>query len=234
MRTCHRPSCLMGGDLMAGKNGFIAYHDHVNHVRDLLNDDEAGRLFFALSAYSETGELPPAGLSKAWNACFKLLSGAIDKDAAKYEETCRRNRENAYKRWEDASACDGIPVDTRAQKNNATAYDRNENGSDGMRPYAVDANRTESSGSETNPSETTTMDRRVVWREPTEHIPPTREEVATYCQDNGYQIDVDTFYTLYTERHWMAGGAPIKSWKALVVQWHKSILAEKEKKHATV
>ena len=94
--------------------------DHMEVARDLLSNDEAGRLFFAIYAYAMEGKLPE-NESKSFNACFKLMSGEIDENARRYNDRCERNRQNVKKRWEQremssSDAYDGIP-------SNTTAYD---------------------------------------------------------------------------------------------------------------
>lgn len=50
--------------------------------------------------------------------------------------------------------------------------------------------------------------------------PPTREEVAAYCEQIGCTIDVDRFCDYYEANGWVQGrGKPIKDWKATVRNW---------------
>lgn len=90
--------------------------DHMEVARDLLSNDEAGRLFFAIYDYAMVGK-QPENESKPFNACFKLMSGEIDENARRYTDRCERNRQNVKKRWEQremssSDVYDGIPSDT--------------------------------------------------------------------------------------------------------------------------
>lgn len=50
--------------------------------------------------------------------------------------------------------------------------------------------------------------------------PPTREEVAAYCEQIGCTIDVDRFCDYYEANGWVQGrGKPIKDWRATVRNW---------------
>lgn len=51
--------------------------------------------------------------------------------------------------------------------------------------------------------------------------PPTREEVAAFCSDNGLTIDVDRFMNYYESNGWKVGRNPMKNWQATVRNWTK-------------
>lgn len=52
-------------------------------------------------------------------------------------------------------------------------------------------------------------------------IPPTRQEVTTYCVEKGYSIDVERFIDYYTANGWMVGKNKMKDWKACVRNWNR-------------
>lgn len=53
-------------------------------------------------------------------------------------------------------------------------------------------------------------------------IPPTKEEVENYCNEKGYNIDVNYFYEYYSVGNWCdAEGKRVKNWKQRVVTWSK-------------
>ncbi len=94
--------------------------DHMEVARDLLSNEEAGRLFFAVCDYAMKGKIPESK-SKSFNACFKLMSGEIDENVRRYADRCERNRQNIKKRWQQyenpsSDVYDGIP-------SNTTVYD---------------------------------------------------------------------------------------------------------------
>ena len=55
----------------------------------------------------------------------------------------------------------------------------------------------------------------------TQFSPPTREEVAEYCKEQGISIDVDYFFDHYSGNGWKAGRVPMKDWKATVRNWYR-------------
>lgn len=50
-------------------------------------------------------------------------------------------------------------------------------------------------------------------------IPPSAEDVAAYCHDNGYIIDAEQFVDFYQSKGWVVGRTGMKDWKAAVRRW---------------
>lgn len=48
---------------------------------------------------------------------------------------------------------------------------------------------------------------------------PTIEEIADYCQEKGYHIDIQRFYDFNETRGWMIGKTLMKSWKGALATW---------------
>lgn len=83
---------------------FLAYHSYLEAMEP-LSDAERGRLFTALLEYSSTGIAPELRGGERYT--FATLKGNIDRDIAKYEAKCAKNRESSAKggaanakRWE--------------------------------------------------------------------------------------------------------------------------------------
>lgn len=64
-----------------------------------LEPDEAGRVIQAGIAYYRDGVFPD-DLSKIEHLAFALVRNGIDYAQSTYEERCRKNAENARKRYE--------------------------------------------------------------------------------------------------------------------------------------
>lgn len=79
---------------VAEKKSFLMYLDWRQHL-EMLTDDDRGRLLISLFDYAETGVLPELeGMPKM---AFSFMRAQLDRDAEKYEEKCRVNRENGAK-----------------------------------------------------------------------------------------------------------------------------------------
>ena len=77
---------------------FCAYHSYLQSM-ELLTDAERGRLFTALLEYSATGITPEFRGNERF--VFSGMRAQIDRDAKNYEEKCRKQSENAKKRWQN-------------------------------------------------------------------------------------------------------------------------------------
>lgn len=60
-------------------------------------------------------------------------------------------------------------------------------------------------------------------------IPPTVEEVRSYCQERGNKVDPQAFVDYYTSNGWMVGRNRMKDWKAAVRgTWEKTSKQSRE------
>ena len=50
-------------------------------------------------------------------------------------------------------------------------------------------------------------------------VPPSLEELSTYIQVNGYEVNPDQWLAFYESKGWLVGKAKMKSWKASVRTW---------------
>lgn len=51
---------------------------------------------------------------------------------------------------------------------------------------------------------------------------PTIEEVRSYIEEKGYNVDPERFYDFYESNGWKVGKNPMKDWKATVRTWSKN------------
>lgn len=58
--------------------------------------------------------------------------------------------------------------------------------------------------------------------------PPSVEQVARFCKQQGLQIDEEYFVNYYAARGWYLGNAPMRDWKAAAKAWAKT---ERRGKH---
>lgn len=52
--------------------------------------------------------------------------------------------------------------------------------------------------------------------------PPTVEEVRSYCNERGNNVDPQTFVDFYEAKGWMVGSNKMKNWRACVRTWEKN------------
>lgn len=63
-------------------------------------------------------------------------------------------------------------------------------------------------------------------------VPPTPEEVNTYCSERSNGIDPQTFIDYYAANGWMVGKGKMKDWKAAVRTWENRRKEEPPKRSA--
>lgn len=56
----------------------------------------------------------------------------------------------------------------------------------------------------------------------THFIPPTLEEVKSYCEERKNSVDYQRFIDYYTANGWKVGKNPMKDWKATVRTWERN------------
>lgn len=96
------------------------------------------------------------------------------------------------------------------------------NGSKGGRPRKSEQEKpTETNTNQQEPTETQKdnikikKDKENIKR----FIPPTVEEVRSYCQERGNAVNAERFVDFYTAKGWKVGSNPMKDWKAAVRTW---------------
>lgn len=52
-------------------------------------------------------------------------------------------------------------------------------------------------------------------------VPPTLEDVTSYCQERNNSVDPEAFIAFYESKGWKVGGAKMKNWKAAIITWEK-------------
>ena len=90
------------------KKGFILYSDLI-HTINKLSDEQAGKLFKHILEYVNDNNPESDQFTEV---VFEPIKQTLKRDLQKYEGICKRNSENARKRW-DATASDRIPNDAK-------------------------------------------------------------------------------------------------------------------------
>ena len=88
------------------KDSFILYLDH-QEIFEMLTDEQAGQLIKSIFLYERTGTMPK--MDKMLNLAFVPIMQILDKNRRRYDEKCKKNKENIKKRW---------------NKNNTNVYER--------------------------------------------------------------------------------------------------------------
>lgn len=169
-----------------------------------LSDGELGRLFRALLEYSASGKVPE--LNGRESVAFDFMSANIDRDAESYKDTCNRNRENISKRYERIRA-------------NTTVYETYQEKEEEKEELLKKDISNEISQKSTRQKK---------------FVPPTVEEVASYCLERKNKVDAAYFVDHYTSNGWKVGKQNMKDWKAAVRTWEKNGYNQLSKKQDAI
>lgn len=98
------------------KKSFLIYCDIIYSIEHLTNE-EKGILFQHLLEY--VNDLNPVLENRVLLGVWKHIENQLKRDLEKYENTRKRNAENARKRWnkKNTKECDRIPKNANSAKN---------------------------------------------------------------------------------------------------------------------
>lgn len=99
------------------KKSFIMYLDYEEQF-NMLSDAELGVLIRAIIEYEKTKEIPK--LDGIVKMAFSFIKGQLDRDREKYDEKCRKNRENGLKGGRPKKESEEKPEVNSETENNQT------------------------------------------------------------------------------------------------------------------
>ncbi len=164
-----------------------------------LTDAERGRIVMAMLTYADTGITPQFAGNERF--VWPFLQTQIDRDIAKHNEKCSKNKENGLK--------GGRP------SKNQTVLGETER-------FLEKPKKAKEKEKEKEKEKKKEKDILGADKPPTRprFTPPTVEEVKAYCTEKGYGVDPQRFVDYYTSNGWMVGKNHMKDWKAAVRTWH--------------
>lgn len=173
-------------------------------VAEGLSDGALARLFRAMLRYALDGTEPQMKSSE--RALWTVARQNIDREVAAYKtkvEADRRNgRKGAAIRWSKV-AKDGDPYPDHSQDSQDNDNEKEKNN---------DNDKDNDSLSSTEPRLTAEEREKK----------PSLEEVMSFSQEAGLNVDVQYFYNYYEANGWYIGKRPIRDWKAAVRSWESN------------
>ena len=170
-------------------------------VAEGLSDGALARLFRAMLRYALDGTEPQMKSSE--RALWTVARQNIDREVAAYKtkvEADRRNgRKGAAIRWSKV-AKDGDPYPDHSQDSQDNDNEKEKNN---------DNDKDNDSLSSTEPRLTAEEREKK----------PSLEEVMSFSQEAGLNVDVQYFYNYYEANGWYIGKRPIRDWKAALKAW---------------
>ena len=191
------------------------YHSYRDAIQ-ALDDAERGRLLTAMLEYTLTGDAGPLCGNERF--VFPLIKSQIDRDNAKYQETCKKRAQSGK--------IGGRPA--KQKKANAfseskTSQDKGEYKDKGKDEYEGEEeskDKDEDKEEEKREGEGECKEKEKAPGTPegvrrAHHFhPPTLSEVRDYVYERNSPVDPQGFLDFYQAKGWMVGSTPMQDWKA--------------------
>lgn len=185
------------------KISLLLYYDYIEQF-ELLNDEQLRKLIYAMVEFDKNQK--EQKLDNMTKMAFVPIKRRLIEDRKNWEETCKKNSENANKRWEKkyATVCDGMPkyakyADIDKEKDKEIEKDKEKE----WENINISANA------------------------PT----PTLSDILIYSAEIGFDDKeyCENFYSHYEAIGWVNGsGQKIKNWKLIFNIWLKKDKKEKK------
>lgn len=168
-----------------------------------LSDIEKGRLLLAMVRYAEDGIEP--NLTGNERFLWPVIKGQIDREIDSYDKKIENGR------------CGGRPkpqAEPKETEINQTEPNKTE-------IIQAEPKRTETRKIEDKDKSEEEDKEKESKEKKRRFAPPTRDEVAAYCQERRNQVDPERFIDFYASKGWKVGNQSMVDWKAAVRTWEK-------------
>ena len=195
---------------MSERKGFLLYQD-MKAVIDMLSDAQAGQLFKLIFEYRETEEQPDISDNMV-KLVFTMIKSKLDDNDRKYAETVEKRRIAGQK---------GGLAKAQGLANVANATDAKQ-----MVANATFAKQNKQELANVADTYTYTDTYTDIKEKPSKEgkkkfVPPTVEEVKSYCKEKGYHsVDAQRFVDFYESKNWMIGKNKMCNWRSAVSGWN--------------
>ena len=204
--------------------------------------EAAGRLFLAVITYAATGEEP--ALSGPEMAVFTVIAQVLREDA---ELSAMKSAAGAQggrpkKKRSEKKQCFSEEYDSEKQcflnekqcfLNEKQCFSEENGGKkqcfftppeapEGPRIKALDSAPAEKTIQTEEEERNIDIYPTILPSSSETSIRPSAEEVAAYCQEQGYSVNAKEFVNYYNSNGWMIGNDPIRDWKAFVRIWERN------------
>lgn len=193
---------------MADK-AFPIYFNWNDMMRQYLSPNDRCILMDALQDFYENGVDPIPNVPEELRFALALMIDCINIKRNRSAEMAERGRKGAEKRYaeDESKQSDSTAIAEPKQCDDHYNENNNYNGND-------NDNITPSNEGDARAKKT-------------RFVPPTIDEVRSYCTENGYRIDAEAFIDHYQSVGWKVGQKPMKDWRAAIRTW---VRRDKERK----
>ena len=204
--------------------------------------EAAGRLFLAVITYAATGEEP--ALSGPEMAVFTVIAQVLREDAElsamksaagaqggrpkkkrSEKKQCFQEKKQCFSEenggekqcFQEKKQC--FPEQNGGEKQ---CFPQHSEAPEGPRIKALDSAPAEKTIQTEEEERNIDIYPTILPSSSETSIRPSAEEVAAYCQEQGYSVNAKEFVNYYNSNGWMIGNDPIRDWKAFVRIWERN------------
>lgn len=184
------------------KNCFLMFYDW-EPLLNMLTEEEAGGLLFALYAYEIREEMPREGaLSPSAMGLFVYLSKLFD---------------DSKKSWYDKRK-----AGSKGGKKSAEVKQTSSNTQAEVKQNQPKEKEKEKEKDKVSPNGDIERDKRETGKPSRVFVPPTLEEVEAEIHAKGHHVDALEFFNYYDSQAWKkANGQRVSNWKGCLVTWDR-------------
>ncbi len=187
------------------------FRSYYEAAKTLGRDGGGYELTMAMLEYYFEGTLPE--LDGVTSALFSLARPNLDaslKKAAAGKASAKSRQKKPVEETDEEHSVNTTGTE-REQNGNTTGTEHEQNVNNKEKEKDKDKDKDKGigigDGEGENPSPGKAM------------LPPTVEEVRSYCLSRGYLLDPQRFVSYYTASGWRRGNTPIRDWRAAVDSW---------------
>lgn len=198
---------------MAERPG-ILFRFELLDALEQLDPADAGTLFVSAMRYGRYGNVPTFQ-NPVVSVIWPFVKSAVDRDAESYNNKTAQRRYAVYVR------------ETRKREETPLSFDEWKLSVDieSERSIVPDIHTQSQIQSQSHTQEHTqeqVHDDGAGKPPSPRFVPPTVDEVRTYCQERHSSVNPEQFFDFYTANGWKQGaGKPIKDWRACVRTWER-------------
>jgi|LGOV01.1.fsa_nt_gb hypothetical protein len=195
------------------KNNFILYKDF-DTTLNLLNDEQAGKLFKSLFSYVN-GRIEPNFKDGMLIVAFNMLKTQLERDLEKYKTRVKANQENGKLGGRPKNK-PKEPTGFKKTQHNPLKAKKADSVSDSVSERDKDSNKKDKKNKQKR------------------FVQPTIEELNNYCLERKNNVDAIRFNDHYESNGWKVGKNKMKDWKAAIRTWEKNSYNTNNKKDSNI
>ena len=198
-------------------NSFILYKDSRIFI-NRLNNSQRGELLSAIFDYVCDGVIPEFQDDMMLQMCFDVIKSYLDRDEKKYQQKCKKNKENVEKRWSRNRNQSNTKVYDRNQSNTNYTDKDTDKDTDTVSDTDADSDTDTETDTDTDQAHAVSVDRESASAAAVNAEPPpgdlfSVEQLVSTSKRNKVELTsegIKIFHEEMQESNWVLYGKPVE------------------------